>query len=147
MRLDPAAALPGTYAPAAGYGGQYDTNTSATRGAVPQELKGGWNWGAFWYSWIWGLNHKTPVTLFSLLFGLAGRLVPGLGLVNLGLAVWFGARGNEWAWQNRRFDSVEHFRAVQRAWAMWVLGSFILILILFVIGVAIGLAGALEALR
>jgi hypothetical protein len=147
MRLDPAAALPGSYAPAAGYGGQYDTNTSGTRGAVPLELKGGWNWGAFWYSWIWGLNHKTPITLAALLFSLAGRLVPFLGLVNLGLAVWFGVRGNEWAWQNRRFDSIDHFRAVQRAWAMWVLGSFILVLVLFAIGVAIGLAGALESLQ
>jgi type IV secretory pathway component VirB8 len=26
-------------------------------------------------------------------------------------------KGNEWAWKNRRWDSVEHFLSVQRKWA------------------------------
>ena len=30
-----------------------------------------------------------------------------------------GAKGSAWAWRNGRWDSVEHFKRVQRKWAIW----------------------------
>jgi hypothetical protein len=30
-----------------------------------------------------------------------------------------GANGSKWAWRNGRWDSVEHFKRVQRLWAIW----------------------------
>ncbi|MDW7651180.1 MAG: hypothetical protein SCK29_11100 [Bacillota bacterium] len=30
-----------------------------------------------------------------------------------------GIKGNEWAWQNRQWDSVEQFHIVQKKWALW----------------------------
>lgn len=30
-----------------------------------------------------------------------------------------GAKGSRWAWRNGRWDSVEHFKRVQRLWAIW----------------------------
>lgn len=30
---------------------------------VPDEVKG-WNWGAFTFSWIWGIGNKTYLPLF-----------------------------------------------------------------------------------
>jgi hypothetical protein len=30
-----------------------------------------------------------------------------------------GAKGSAWAWRNGRWDSVEHFKRVQRLWAIW----------------------------
>jgi hypothetical protein len=30
-----------------------------------------------------------------------------------------GAKGSGWAWRNGRWDSVEHFKRVQRLWAIW----------------------------
>ena len=30
-----------------------------------------------------------------------------------------GIKGNEWAWQNRPFRSVQEFRDTQRVWGMW----------------------------
>jgi len=30
-----------------------------------------------------------------------------------------GAKGSAWAWRNGRWDSVEHFKRVQRRWAIW----------------------------
>ena len=29
-----------------------------------------------------------------------------------------GAKGSAWAWRNGRWDSVEHFKRVQRRWAI-----------------------------
>ena len=34
-----------------------------------------------------------------------------------------GAKGSRWAWRNGRWDSVEHFKRVQRLWAIWVRSS------------------------
>lgn len=50
--------------------------------------------------------------LMSIFWGL-------FNLVNIILATVFGIKGNEWAWQNRRFESVEHFRKVQHIWMIW----------------------------
>ena len=30
-----------------------------------------------------------------------------------------GAKGSGWAWRNGRWDSVDHFKRVQRLWAIW----------------------------
>jgi hypothetical protein len=30
-----------------------------------------------------------------------------------------GARGSAWAWRNGRWDSIDHFKRVQRKWAIW----------------------------
>jgi hypothetical protein len=30
-----------------------------------------------------------------------------------------GAKGSRWAWRNGRWDSVAHFKRVQRLWAIW----------------------------
>jgi cytochrome oxidase complex assembly protein 1 len=42
--------------------------------------------------------------------------VPLLGLV---MPFVLGAKGSGWAWRNGRWDSVEHFKRVQRKWAIW----------------------------
>ncbi len=42
-------------------------------------------------------------------------LVPLFGLI---MPFVLGAKGNRWAWRNGRWDSVEHFRRVQRNWAI-----------------------------
>ena len=71
---------------------------------VPAEIKG-WNWGAFLLQWIWGLGNKSYKT-FMIYIPIAG------------IAFFFinGAKGNEWAWQNRKWESIEHFKKVQRKW-------------------------------
>lgn len=74
---------------------------------VPAEIRG-WNWGAFWLCWIWGVGHKTYIALLGLL--------PG---VNVVISFVLGAMGNRWAWQNRAWESVEQFREVQKAWSVF----------------------------
>jgi hypothetical protein len=151
MRVDPNSPTPGAYT--AGIGGGF-INTSGEHGEVPPEIRGGWNWGAFFFNWIWGLNHKTYITLISLVLssisftvnraqqiypGIAGQSVLSsiIGIVNFSLSIWYGVKGNEWAWRNRHFDSVDQFRRVQRAWFYWGLGFFIFFILLIILGVVL----------
>jgi hypothetical protein len=67
-----------------------------------------WNWGAFLLNWIWGVGNNTFIALLT--------LVPFVGLV---MPFVLGAKGSRWAWRNGRWDSVEHFKRVQRQWAKW----------------------------
>lgn len=75
----------------------------------------GWNWGAFFLTWIWGLRNRTKIALLT--------LIPGPCFV---MPFVLGSRGSEWAWQNQRWRDVEHFKLVQRAWAWAGLAVFIL---------------------
>jgi hypothetical protein len=85
--------------------------------AAPAKLKG-WNWGAFLLSWVWGLGNKTYIALLA--------LIPG---VNVVMAFVLGAKGNQWAWQNRRWVSEVQFWQVQKLWSAFgwgMLAGFLL---------------------
>jgi len=75
--------------------------------AVPAEIDR-WNWGAFLLNWVWGVGNNTFIALLT--------LVPFFGLV---MPFVLGAKGSAWAWRNGRWDSVAHFKRVQRLWAIW----------------------------
>ena len=77
------------------------------RAAVPAEIDR-WNWGAFLLNWVWGVGNNTFIALLT--------LIPFFGLV---MPFVLGAKGNAWAWRNGRWDSVAHFKRVQRLWAIW----------------------------
>jgi cytochrome oxidase complex assembly protein 1 len=99
--------------------------------SVPPEI-GGWNWGAFLLNWIWGIGNNTFIALLT--------LVPIFGLI---MPFVLGAKGNRWAWRNGRWDSVEHFKRVQRRWAIW--GTIIWIGMIALFGGTIG--GVFHLLR
>jgi hypothetical protein len=82
-----------------------NTSGQGKNALVPPEVRG-WNWGAFFCTVIWGLANNVLVALFM--------LVPCGAFV---MPFVLGARGSAWAWQARRWDSIEHFKAVQRRWA------------------------------
>ena len=76
------------------------------------------NWGAFFLSWIWGLANRSYITLVIFPAAILS-IIPFLGIfVQLGLCVWFGINGNKWAWQNKKWNSIEEFHAVQKKWAI-----------------------------
>lgn len=85
---------------------------------VPAEIAKRFNWGAFLLSWIWGLGNKTYITLLIFLASIFAFIPFIGGLVPLGCAIWFGVKGNEWAWQNKKWDNIEHFNSVQKTWAI-----------------------------
>ena len=76
---------------------------------------------------MWGLFNVTYIALLM--------FVP---FVNFALFFILGAKGNEWAWRNKKWDSVEHYQTVQRKWA--IAG-----LIILVGGVLLGTVGAMMA--
>lgn len=83
-------------------------NTSGQGGPVPPEIERlGFNWGAFCLGWIWALSHRAwmaaALCWFAWPFG----------------NVACGIMGNRWAWQNRPWLTIEHFKETQRAWARW----------------------------
>jgi len=67
-----------------------------------------WNWGAFLLSFIWGS------------FNGVGRAwlvwVPIYGFYELFL---LGKNGNRWAWEGKRWQTIDAFHATQRKWAIW----------------------------
>ncbi len=74
---------------------------------IPPEIDR-WNWGAFLLNWIWGIGNNTFIALLM--------FVPLLGFV---MPFVLGVKGSRWAWRNGRWDSIEHFKRVQRLWAIW----------------------------
>ena len=79
----------------------------------PQGVKG-WSWGAFFMNWIWAIGNKTWIGLLA--------LIPYIGFI---VAIVLGIYGRKWAWQNKRWESVEHFQRVQRKWSFW--GVFLVV--------------------
>ncbi len=75
---------------------------------IPAEIDR-WNWGAFLLTWIWGVGNGVLISLLV--------FVPFFGILIMPFVL--GAKGSAWAWRNRRWDSVEHFKRVQRLWAIW----------------------------
>ncbi|MDD5093888.1 MAG: zinc ribbon domain-containing protein [Dehalococcoidia bacterium] len=97
---------------------------------IPPEIKG-WNWGAFFLTWIWGIGNRVWIALLC--------LIPYVGLV---MAFVVGAKGNQWAWKSKQWDSVEQFKATQRKWAWWGLGIFLAVATLAVIAIIIDSSGS-----
>lgn len=102
--------------------------------SLPVELSG-WNWGAFFLSWIWGIGNNTWIAFLT--------FIP---LVNFIMIFVLGAKGNEWAWQNKRWDSPDHFKKVQKLWAIWGLVLFLIsiLFVFFIIIAALSVADAYD---
>lgn len=115
--------------------------------SIPAEIAKKFNWGAFLLNWIWGLGNRSYLTLVIFAASIFG-FIPLIGaLVPLGCCIWFGIKGNEWAWQNKKWDSLEHFNTVQKNWTIAgiivIVAGFILGIILgILLGVAAAVAGA-----
>ena len=97
---------------------------------IPPELDR-WNWGAFLLNWIWGVGNNTYIALLT--------FVPFVGIV---MPFVLGAKGSRWAWRNGRWDNVEHFKRIQRLWAIW--GAVIVLGGLLLLG---GMAGGFQTFR
>ncbi len=58
------------------------------------------------------------------------NFIPVIGnIAALAMVIVLGLKGNEWAWKSRHFESVEHFKKVQKAWTIWGLVVFTLFVI------------------
>ncbi len=94
-----------------------NTSGMGKSATLPPEIKG-WNWGAFWLTWIWGIRNRTWIAFLA--------FIPYFSLVWVFI---LGAKGNKWAWQNQKWDSIEQFKKSQHRWAKWGLIIFLCIMV------------------
>jgi hypothetical protein len=115
---------PDTAGPDAQTGFVNDSGTGRTA-MLPTELRG-FNWGAFFCPWAWALTNKTYIGLIAFLPLIMGAtdmktgsiatlgwsliLVP---FISLTTSIALGLKGSEMAWQNRQWESIGDFKAVQ----------------------------------
>ncbi len=92
---------------------------------MPHGVKG-WSWGAFLLSGIWAVGNRTWIGLLA--------FVPYIGFI---MAIVLGIKGREWAWKNKKWDSLEHFNRVQRTWSAWGAG---LVVFIFIFGILAAIA-------
>lgn len=98
---------------------------------VPAAVKG-WNWGAFMFSFVWGIGNRTYLPLLT--------LIP---VFNIFWVFVVGFKGNGWAWQKGNYHDVATFQAVQKTWNRAGLVQFILIIIVGLLYVALTALGLL----
>jgi DNA-directed RNA polymerase subunit RPC12/RpoP len=111
-------------------GTQKSSNTSGqgSKAVLPSELKK-WNWGAFFLTWIWGIGNSVWIAFLSFILGIIWAIVLGI-------------KGNEWAWQHKKWNSIEHFQKTQKTWAKWGIGLFIVWIIIAIIAAVVSLLAA-----
>ncbi len=114
-----------------------NTSGQGPSAQLPMELNR-WNWGAFFLHWIWAAVHKAWLgVVLCFLLGIIGSVICGV-------------KGNEWAWQNNRYDSVEQFNEIQRKWALWGLAiqgiPLAIVLLVYFILFVVAVVGALSRL-
>lgn len=93
----------------------------STEQSIPKEIEG-WNWGAFFLNGIWGIGNKTYIALFA--------FIP---IINVFMMFFLGFKGNKMAWKNKEWESIEHFKTVQRYWNVAGLVALTLYIILFIV--------------
>lgn len=97
-----------------------------------------WSWGAFVLSWIWGFFNgcwwiflvKLGFFLLSVLLWWVPFAIIFILIADMGTSILFGVKGMEWAWNNRKWNSVEDFNQTQRTWnnvglVLFLLGIFL----------------------
>ena len=99
-----------------------NTSGQGKAAEIPREIIR-WNWGAFFLTWIWGIRNKTYIAFLC--------PIPVIGFV---MMIVLGMRGNEWAWQNRHWESIEKFQREQELWSKWGIRLAILFLVLALMG-------------
>lgn len=100
---------------------------SGAAAVLPAELRG-FNWGGFLLAPFWGLYHQVWIALVAVLL-----FIPPLGAaVVFMLGIVFGMCGNTLAWQNKRWNSIEHFRSSQSLWMAAGICVWVMLLGLFV---------------
>ena len=109
--------------------GAENTSGQGKLAVIPREIEG-WSWGAFLLSWIWSVRSNTWIGLLS--------LVPFAGII---MPFILGVKGNEWAWQNKRWDSIEHFKITQARWLeqgslVWIISFLMLVIVISVLTTA-----------
>lgn len=102
--------------------------------AHPKEMElKKWNWGAFFFGWIWGICNGVYWPLILIIT----NFIPYVGwIISLCAGVYLGIKGTELAWKAKKWNSWYSFERIQTKWAQAILWFFgISLLIGFLIGI------------
>lgn len=64
-----------------------------------------WNWGAFMFSWIWGIANGVYIMLIA--------LIPGVGFV---MSIIGAIKGNQWLWETQKYSTPDELKKSQNSW-------------------------------
>lgn len=88
-------------------------NNSGTGAKAPESIAKKFNWGAFLFNWIWAIRYKKWILLSIILIAF----VPFIGpIAALGMAIWAGINGNQWAWEEIMYKNEKDFTDAQQSW-------------------------------
>lgn len=105
----------------------YNVSSSISiNSSIPPEIKG-WNWGAFLLGAIWSIGNRVWIGLLC--------FIPYVGF---GVLIYLAIKGNELAWKNGKWKSIEQFKSTQKKWAT---AGFVI----FVLSVCLGIVIAAVA--
>jgi len=94
---------------------------------VPAQCRGGFNFGAFVFTWIWGVVHRQWWTLLIFIVWI-------IPCGSIAFAIYCGVKGNEFAWKSGRFSTPEECMRTQRTWG--IVGAVIFVLAILFYGFA-----------
>ena len=107
-----------------------NTSGKGPNAKVPEAVKNKFNWGAFLFFELWGFLNKKYLAIAGVLL----MFIPLIGiLINLGMRIYYGIKGNEWAWQNNYYPSINVFHETQQRWNYAFLFYFILFIVLVIV--------------
>lgn len=107
-------------------------NSSVSNNANPSDLSK-FNWGAFMFTWLWGVFNGVYWPIVILLV----NLIPGIGqIAAFGMAIYLGISGNKLAWESgKQWPSFDSFMETQRNWGKAVLWLIVIIAVIVLLGV------------
>ena len=135
-----------------------NTSGQGKNAIVPKSVANRFNWGAFGFGWIWGIFNKTWITFIYLVINviiiislysnlnmqISWFIIIVCAFLSLAMLIWFGVKGNTWAWQNKRWKNIEHFHKIQRRWAIALLILYLPSILMFILIIIMTLLGALK---
>ncbi len=117
-----------------------------------------WSWGAFVFTWLWGVFNGAWWTLAGLLLTLVPSVelwrhaLPGGGsvwvstgtLLYTAWSVVCGLMGERWAVRGRRWQSAAQFRRRQHGWAIAALVVALVLAVVVAADLALAAAGVIQ---
>ena len=97
-----------------------------------------WNWGAFSFSWLWGIFNG----LYWPLIIIALNFIPYFGIiVSLCLSILLGIKGNDYAWRiaKQKGISISSFIKLQSKWNTAGIIFFIFVIVFVISYIALAL--------
>ncbi len=103
-----------------------------------------WNWGAFFFGWLWGVSHKVYWALaqlgMAIAFYVVDIVVGGNVLMSLlsmatslAFSVWLGMKGTRMAWDAGAWAGMDHMRRSRSNWNMAALVCFCALMLIILL--------------